>query len=185
MMPSRAVKYVPRFCLPTTSSTQFVRRKPVDAVAWAYKWRNMSRVPSLQGRSRSTVGRPLDDYDRLMTSHSGPRVWTYSPSFDIRETEDAYHLEGKVPGVQSSDIDVEFEDSHRVNIKGHSSREFRSSEGSWWVSERSVGEFRRTFNFPSAIDRENTHTQLKDGILSITVTKSGSAANTKKVDVDT
>lgn len=72
MMPSRAVKYVPRFCLPTTSSTQFVRRKPVDAVAWAYKWRNMSRVPSLQGRSRSTVGRPLDDYDRLMTSHSGP-----------------------------------------------------------------------------------------------------------------
>ncbi|OQE19282.1 hypothetical protein PENFLA_c019G05526 [Penicillium flavigenum] len=185
MMWPKDVKYASRFCLPTISSTQRVRRKPLDALPWTYKSRNVSRIPFLREGSRSAIGRLLDEYDRLLSSRPGPpRVWTYSPSFDVRETEDAYHLEGELPGVQSSDIDIEFEDSNRVNITGHSARESCSNEGSWTVSERSVGEFKRTFNFPSPIDQKNTHTQLKDGILSVTVPKSGSAPNTKKVDTD-
>jgi HSP20 family protein len=145
----------------------------------------VSKIASPQEGSRSAIGRLLDDYDRLLTSRPGSRFWTYSPSFDVRETEDAYHLEGELPGVQSSDIDIEFENSNTVNIKGHSSRESQSKEGSWRVSERSVGEFRRTFSFPSPIDQENTQTQLKDGILTVTAPKLGSAPNTKKADTDT
>lgn len=179
------MKYVSRFCLPTISSSQRVQRKPLDVLAWTYKSRNVSKILSPQQGSRSAIGRLLDDYDRLLTSRPGSRVWTYCPSFDVHETEDAYHLEGELPGVQSSDIDIEFENSNTINIKGHSSRESHSNEGSWRVSERSAREFRRTFNFPSSIDQKNTHTEFKDGILSVTVPKSGSAANTKKVDTDT
>jgi HSP20 family protein len=107
----------------------------------------------------------------------------YSPSFDIRETEEAYHLDGELPGVQRNDLDIEFRDEHCLNIKGHSERETSPTEGSWCLSERSVGDFRRTFNFPSAVDQEHTHAHLKDGILSLTVPKSGATGNTKKVVV--
>ncbi|KAJ6019718.1 hypothetical protein N7522_001785 [Penicillium canescens] len=184
-MSLRDVKCISRFCLPTISSTQCIRRKPLNALFRAYNCRNESLISSLPKGSRTGVGKLLDDYDRLLTSRSGIREWAYSPSFDIRETDDAYHLEGELPGVQPSDIDVEFEDSHRVNVKGHNSRESCSNDPSWWVCERSVGEFRRTFNFPIAIDQENTRAQLKDGVLSITIPKSGSGPISKKVHIDT
>lgn len=56
----------------------------------------------------------------------------------------------------SAGLAIEFEDEHCLNIKGHTERESSSSEDSWWVSEHSIGDFRRSFNFPSAIDQEYT-----------------------------
>ena len=41
----------------------------------------------------------------------------------------------------------------------------------YWVSERSVGDFMRTFNFPSAVDQEKCKASMKNGILSIKVPK--------------
>lgn len=41
----------------------------------------------------------------------------------------------------------------------------------YWLTERSVGQFSRTFNFPSRVDQDNVSANFKDGILSITVPK--------------
>ncbi|KJZ68801.1 hypothetical protein HIM_11805 [Hirsutella minnesotensis 3608] len=41
----------------------------------------------------------------------------------------------------------------------------------YWLSERSVGEFSRTFSFPSSVNRDAVTASFKDGILSITVPK--------------
>lgn len=41
----------------------------------------------------------------------------------------------------------------------------------FWVSERSVGEFSRTFSFPSRVDQEGVSANLNNGILSITIPK--------------
>lgn len=41
----------------------------------------------------------------------------------------------------------------------------------FWVSERSVGEFQRTFSFPGKVDQEAVKASLKNGILSIVVPK--------------
>ncbi|KAF2280918.1 HSP20-like chaperone [Westerdykella ornata] len=45
-------------------------------------------------------------------------------------------------------------------------------ETKYWVSERSVGEFHRSFAFPAAVDQDNVKASLKNGILSIIVPKS-------------
>jgi HSP20 family molecular chaperone IbpA len=47
----------------------------------------------------------------------------------------------------------------------------------YWVSERSVGQFARTFRFPSRVDQENVKASLKDGILSIVVPKAAAPEN--------
>lgn len=41
----------------------------------------------------------------------------------------------------------------------------------YWVSERSVGEFSRSFTFPVRVDPDNVQASMKNGILSITVPK--------------
>jgi HSP20 family molecular chaperone IbpA len=50
--------------------------------------------------------------------------------------------------------------------------EHRDSDGpKYWVAERSVGEFHRSWKFPARLDEENIKASLKDGILSIVVPK--------------
>ena len=140
-------------------------------------------IPRLHRGPLSMASWLMDDYHRLVSNLPMAHSHMFSPSFDIRETENAYLLEGELPGVQQKDLDIEFEDSHCLHIKGKNERESSSNEGSWWVSERSVGEFSRSFNFPSAIDEEKAEAKLKNGVLSLTVPKSASAKNTKKVPV--
>ncbi|KFA69470.1 hypothetical protein S40285_04614 [Stachybotrys chlorohalonatus IBT 40285] len=41
----------------------------------------------------------------------------------------------------------------------------------YWLSERSIGEFSRTFNFPTRIEQDGVSANLKDGILSVIVPK--------------
>lgn len=41
----------------------------------------------------------------------------------------------------------------------------------YWLTERSFGEFSRTFNFPTRVDQDTVSASFKDGVLSITVPK--------------
>lgn len=66
-------------------------------------------------------------------------------------------------------------------IKGHTERESTSEDGNWWSSEFSIGDFRRSFNFPTSIDREHTQARLTNGVLHVTVPKSTSTKASKKV----
>lgn len=53
----------------------------------------------------------------------------------------------------------------------------------YWVSERSVGEFARTFSFPARVDQDSVKASLKDGILSIVVPKAP-APSSKKISIE-
>jgi len=47
----------------------------------------------------------------------------------------------------------------------------KTTGAKYWVSERSVGEFARSFTFPVRVDQDNIHASMKNGILSIIVPK--------------
>ncbi|PGG96634.1 hypothetical protein AJ79_09507 [Helicocarpus griseus UAMH5409] len=53
----------------------------------------------------------------------------------------------------------------------------------FWVSERSVGEFSRTFSFPTKVDQNGVKASLKNGILTVTIPKT-TAPSTKKITID-
>lgn len=57
------------------------------------------------------------------------------------------------------------------------------NETKFWVSERSVGEFHRTFSFPATIDQDGVKASLKNGILSIVVPKA-KAAQPRKINIE-
>lgn len=41
----------------------------------------------------------------------------------------------------------------------------------YWLTERSIGEFSRSFNFPGRVEQDTVTASLKDGILSVSVPK--------------
>lgn len=46
-----------------------------------------------------------------------------------------------------------------------------ADKAKYWLSERSIGEFSRTFHFPSRVDEGAVTANLKDGVLSVVVPK--------------
>ncbi len=53
-------------------------------------------------------------------------------------------------------------------VKGESKP---ADKAKYWVTERSIGEFSRSFSFPGRVDQDAVSANLKDGILSIVVPK--------------
>jgi HSP20 family protein len=51
---------------------------------------------------------------------------SFTPRFDVKEVDDAYHLEGELPGIDQKDISIEFTDEHTLTIKGRSERHTES-----------------------------------------------------------
>jgi len=142
---------------------------------------------------------------------------SFAPRFDVKETKEAYELHGELPGIEQSNVNIEWADDNSLTISGHTEhRSERSSltEGSgdreekptetsaekagdkqqsteivktnenkeiakqetsesprYWVSERSVGTFHRTFQLPGHVDHDNVQASLKNGILSVIVPK--------------
>lgn len=67
--------------------------------------------------------------------------------------------------------------NNQTDVAKHSENQAR-----YWVSERSVGEFHRSFAFPARVDQDAVKASLKNGILSILVPKS-TAPQTRKVNI--
>ncbi|RKF81196.1 30 kDa heat shock protein [Golovinomyces cichoracearum] len=87
------------------------------------------------GRSQKTnnqlapILRLLDEYDQYSRAVDGSSGNTngnssFTPKFDIREDNDAYHLYGEFPGIDQKEIDIEFTDATSLNIKGHVKRKY-------------------------------------------------------------
>jgi HSP20 family molecular chaperone IbpA len=53
----------------------------------------------------------------------------------------------------------------------HHEQEAEEPQAKYWVSERSVGEFARSFSFPVRVDTDQVKASMKNGILSVTVPK--------------
>ncbi|KAJ5638284.1 hypothetical protein N7490_008163 [Penicillium lividum] len=52
----------------------------------------------------------------------------------------------------------------------------------YWASERSIGDFQRTFSFPTRVDQDAVRASLKNGILSVVVPKA-TAPKIKKIRI--
>lgn len=178
--------------------------------------------------------RLLDDFDSYSREQSsqaakGSRraVPSFSPRFDVKETETGYELHGELPGIEKENVTIEFTEPQTIVVSGRSERTYTSGtppagllgEGGdkraitdstshdhrasvsdeeteaakeqgaevvkasqqqqqqqapkerFWVSERSFGEFHRTFSFPAPVDQAAVTANLKDGVLSVTVPK--------------
>ncbi|WP_329454587.1 Hsp20/alpha crystallin family protein [Streptomyces sp. NBC_01497] len=132
---------------------------------------------AMQDRPLGWTRNPLREFDQLLGEMSGliestvggaaPAVaWT--PLADVRESDDAFHVEIELPGVKSKDVDVEANGQELV-VTGEVKEKQR--EGVLRRSTRRTGSFEYRLRLPGEIDAERIKGQLSDGVLTITVPK--------------
>ncbi len=106
---------------------------------------------------------------------------SYMPSFEVRETDDAYLFRADLPGVAPADLDVSLTGS-RLTISGKRDEEKEIKEETIYVYERAFGTFTRTFTLPEGIDAEHIKSELTNGVLTVVIPKTA-ATKPKKIEV--
>ncbi|OBT66963.1 hypothetical protein VE03_04213 [Pseudogymnoascus sp. 23342-1-I1] len=124
----------------------------------------------LPGVDRKDVEIEFSDKSTLTVSGKTERSYTAG-------TPPAGLIEGSASqgAIKSGQTTAQKEPEKQVD-KGQ--EEHKENE-KYWVSERSVGEFSRSFSFPQSVDQDKVQASLKDGILSIVVPKTKKQDNRK------
>ncbi len=104
---------------------------------------------------------------------------TYTPRFDIVETEEKLLLFGDLPGVAKDDLDVRFENGE-LTIEGKVLP--RQAEREFLYGEYGIGDFHRSFAISETIDAEKISAELRDGVLTLHLPKV-EAAKPRKIKV--
>jgi HSP20 family protein len=108
------------------------------------------------------------DVFRALETSNGAR--SFAPSFEVRETKDAYVFKADVPGVAEKDIDVQLH-GDVLTIAGERKRETVAEGERLVTAERASGRFSRAFSLPEGTDGEHVTADVKDGVLTLRVPK--------------
>ncbi len=108
------------------------------------------------------------------------------PVADVRETEKSYMIEAELPGVPKENVSMELLDDHNLRLSGHFARESTQQDQtrSLWAKERMMGEFRRTFSFPTKLTPEQIKATMDSGVLKIEIIKGEEESKKIPIKID-
>ncbi|MEZ4375480.1 MAG: HSP20 family small heat-shock protein [Polyangiaceae bacterium] len=105
----------------------------------------------------------------LMRTEDEPRNTRFVPSFDVKETPEAFELFADLPGVKAEDVDVRV-NGNQLSITGKRVAEAKKDGENFHYVERSYGSFSRVFTLPDNASHE-VDANLKDGVLKVSIPK--------------
>ena len=95
---------------------------------------------------------------------------TFLPRFDVKEKKDGYEICADMPGVKEGDLDISVS-GNVLTISGKREEERKEEEDQYFATERSYGQFARSFSLPEGADFDNIKANLKDGVLTVSMAK--------------
>lgn len=110
-----------------------------------------------------------------------PAIRIPNPAVDITEDDAAFKFTAELPGLTEKDVHVALSGNTLV-IKGEKRQEREEKDKGFHLSERSYGEFQRSFLLPEAADGERIDATFANGVLTVIVPKTAQAAP-KKIEV--
>lgn len=111
--------------------------------------------------------RDLFDWSRTEGNGMVPRV-------NIREDNDAFHVEISAPGMKKEDFNVEL-DNDMLTVSSEVSDRQEEEKHSYTRREFSYHSFRRSFYLPNTVEVEKIDASYHDGILSLMIPKKDEA----------
>lgn len=100
------------------------------------------------------------------------RRWV--PALDVTESNDAYHIDVEVPGVDPENINVTV-DQGMLTVSGERRSEEEKSDRSYHRVERRYGAFRRSISLPRDVDAGHIQASYDNGVLRLQVPKTESS----------
>lgn len=101
-----------------------------------------------------------------------------TPRMDVKETDQGYEVHAEMPGVKKEDIKVNV-DGNQVSISAQTQQESEEKRENMLCTERTWGQYYRSFTLPQAVDDAQATAEYHDGILELTLPKkAGGTAKT-------
>lgn len=104
---------------------------------------------------------------------------TFSPRFDIWETDTELTLHGDLPGVCPERLDIQFENDV---LTIHGRVEPRHGDLELLYGEYGIGDFYRTFTIGAAIDKAKISAEMHSGVLTLHLPKT-EAVKPRRIEV--
>ena len=134
--------------------------------------------------TRLTHWRPLQDifstrreidriFDNFFHNHSSARPSSesaWAPPVDVVDSDDHVEFHAEVPGLSEDDVKVSITDDV-LTITGEKKTKSEDTKSGYHLSERSYGQFRRSFTLPGNLASEDISASCRNGVLSISVPK--------------
>lgn len=133
----------------------------------------------MAANSETAAPRRYDDFSRQMDRllgnlwnranfgfETGARAWY--PATSLWEDEDGYHVEMDMPGVNRENLELTLE---KETLRVAASRQLPEEGRKYWHQERGHGRVERVIALPETVDSEHIDAELKDGVLTIHLTK--------------
>ena len=139
----------------------------------------LSPLRELMGM-QTEMNRLFDDFfTRSTESPDHPLIW--NPSVDISETENEVVMVAELPGMERKDIKINLQDNV-LTLEGEKKQESEEKGKSYHRLERAYGKFQRSFVLPTAVKSDAIKAKLKDGVLTVTLSKA-EEAKPKQIDI--
>jgi HSP20 family protein len=122
-------------------------------------------------RDPFSMARELLSWDPFF---GGRPATAFSPSFEVKETNDSFVLKADLPGVLEADLDVAVH-NNVLTVSGSRQAEERKEGESYALYERQFGSFSRSFSLPDMADHERIEAKLDGGVLTLTIGKKAEA----------
>ena len=102
-----------------------------------------------------------------------------TPRIDVHETDKELRISAELPGLNEKEIDVSLS-KDMLTIKGEKKQEHEENVKGWYRMERSYGAFTRSIPLPCEVDQNNCTATFKNGVLTVSLTKTAQAQSTMK-----
>lgn len=110
----------------------------------------------------------LDDYDVHRSScpkttqqqyhnrrHQPVVPRSFTPSFDARELNDAFYLDGELPGADQNNIEIEFSDPNTLVIKGQVDRNYNNTDSDDQMEDQEASETSSNRSYQATVEDED------------------------------
>lgn len=131
-------------------------------------WDSYKKLVEIRQRMNELVESSLRQLDN--SAHAGGDLSSWSPPFDLVESDDALTLYGELPGISKNQIEVQLA-GFDLLVKGERQPDSVAQSGAYHLSERYHGLFARSFKLPVEIDEGGIQTSLVNGVLEIRLPK--------------
>lgn len=95
-----------------------------------------------------------------------------SPAVNVKENDNSYEIELAAPGMKKDEMDISIENGV-LTISGVSKKEEEEKGENFTRREFSYSSFKRSFAVPEDVNEEDVKAKYEDGVLKITLTKTG------------
>lgn len=125
-------------------------------------------MPMLRWDPFTALARLDDEFDEVVRRTFGAASYQWVPPVEMATEGSDVVITLEVPGVDTSDIDIEVVDG-RLTVSGERRDTWEDSRGKVLVREVRYGSFRRTFQLPDGVSGDQVEADVDKGLLRLRI----------------